>query len=1222
MQSKIIERILTEDNVALKEIINIVKNNDVYNDVMSDIKEQYFIDDAIHGISHNERVILLACYIGIKEGLNDEELRLVLEASKYHDIGRGFEGNHGQVSTLIIDKNREYILPKINDAEINIIKALCHGHSVEDKRYEEIARLYGIDDIIKYKKLLNIVKDADALDRVRLPRFGKLDERYLRTETSRRIIDLSKELFKEYRDIQQNTIQEESKNTQIASNYKFDRDLRNQLLFDGKNYYLLRSLNRGDIENFDRGNGIVPKIDNNKDGNTIQEIMAQIRMQHRKTNLISMSEDPNIVLTYDKSNLHRFVLIRLSKDEIENSKKVFSAGEYLLGVMDYQIENVSQNAPQNVKEILESVDSANSIEEIVKVINGADRQVPVSLVESKQQYLSDEEQLEQSKKIAECKVLNYYGLMRGITHDENGEFVDISRFTQIMRNGYSSSEWLHSGKIEQEQIIDIPQILVDSLALIKQAEFQGKDKEKLKKIEQEILKLVVSNAKINKDNYQLEYSAHNNLKKDLTIGKAFEVTDGEISYRDTNMQMTAIRSLAEMIFNKRKIIELLKEKLPDIDVEELLADTCCVNQEMVTRQNNRGSQIGKNISFIISNYGYDFDDEISEQILQNVENLNNKQLTNIISKGIDAPEFRNLLVKTRKNDERIQSYKGKTLSSKYIAEAIIEGYNWNKVHNVLTKREEVLISKKLLKGVENSTELYNLYEAVNKIQINGHKFSQDEIFAIIINLAIDEKIGNISYNELKKKNLEDIKGILLDNKEYLQTEVLPISVDLLNGSGREGNKLKNELIKLGIEKDFIDLKDIKNEYVAKKIVEGYEFGREINQEEKRAIIRAILEHSNLNKGEGCSYLSRLMQDMQNIGLSEQEIYGMIINLGIYGKVIRNGGYSYTNLLNNNNNCCQTIEQYKNEVQTNITEIDILKAQASNISREKEKNIKGDFIKLGLKQEFIDKKELSNLYIVSRIINEYEFDKELTDEEKKSIIYSMLSRKALNKGEDTYLIFLLKNMEKLGLSKQEMYGMIINLSIDGYIIEKGKFSYSELIQNRKNSCQMLSEYRDGIPAKVTELCIKRASQNALDDKESKLIKEEQDYLEIDEDIMNSIYLPNVHAAKQIIDGYDFGRDLTGEEKKAILYSMLKSNSILKSRPFLKTLMEDMDKIGLNTQEIYGMMINLGTKGKIIEENGYSYSNLLRNTNNARQTIAQYKNQIQSKVTERNYSDSSF
>ena len=37
--------------------------------------------------------------------------------------------------------------------------------------------------------------------------------------------------------------------------------LKKRLLFDGENYYLVRSLNRNDIENFDRSNGIVPKID-------------------------------------------------------------------------------------------------------------------------------------------------------------------------------------------------------------------------------------------------------------------------------------------------------------------------------------------------------------------------------------------------------------------------------------------------------------------------------------------------------------------------------------------------------------------------------------------------------------------------------------------------------------------------------------------------------------------------------------------------------------------------------------------------------------------------------------------------------------------------------------------------------------------------------------------------------------------------------------------------
>ena len=453
MKSKILERILTENNELLQEIINTVKNNDVFNDVMSDVKEQYFIDDAIHGISHNERVALLACYIGIKEGLNNEELRLVLEASKYHDIGRGFDGNHGQVSTLLIDRNKDYIFPNLNDNEVNIVKALCNGHSVDDKEYEEIARSYEIENFERFKKLLDIVKDADALDRVRLPRFGKLNKKYLRTEISKEMIDASKELFEKYVEIQRELENDDSRENIETSSYEFNEGLRRGLLFDGENYYLVRSLNNNDIENLNNGSGLVPKIEST-DEYTVQDVMAQIRMQHRKTSLISMSEDPNVVLTYDRTNLHRFILIRLSEDEIKNHQKVFSAGEYLLGVMDNKIENITQNAPEKVRKILERVDKASSIDEIVKIINGADRQVPTSLVEAEQQYLTPEEQLEQSKKIAKCKVLNYYGLMRNITCDEKGGQLDISRFTQIMRTGFSSSEWLYSGVIEQEKIIN------------------------------------------------------------------------------------------------------------------------------------------------------------------------------------------------------------------------------------------------------------------------------------------------------------------------------------------------------------------------------------------------------------------------------------------------------------------------------------------------------------------------------------------------------------------------------------------------------------------------------------------------------------------------------------------------------------------------------------------------------------------------------------------------
>ena len=1210
MKSKIIEKILNEDNKTLNEIIEIIKDNAVFQDVMSDFKEEFFIDDNIHGISHNERVALLACYIGIQEGLNDEELRLVLEAAKYHDIGRGFEGNHGQYSAIVIDRNKEHIFPNLSDDEINTIKALCNAHSVDDNRYIEIAKLYGIENIEKFKKLLDIVKDADALDRVRLPRFGQLEEKYLRTETSKRIIDFSKELFREYRDIQQELTKENLREHDVMSNYQVNTGLRSQLLFDGESYYLVRSLNKADIESLDKRNGIIQKADNKGDY-TVQDVMAQIRMQHRKTNLISMSEDPNIVLTYDKSNLHRFVLIKLSKDEIEDSKKVFSAGEYLLGVMDYQIEKQAQNAPLKVRQILERVDKASSIEEIIKIINGADRQVATSLVESKQQYLNEVEQIEQSKKIAKCKVLNYYGLMRGITHDEKGKLIDISGFTQIMRNGYSSSEWLHSGKIEQEKLIDIPKILVDALALIKQAEFQGKDKEILKQVETEILSLVLSGEKIDQDNYQMEYSAHNNLRSDLTIDKAFEITRGQISYRDTNMQMTAIRSVAEMTLNKRKIIALLQERLPNINLDEMLAYTYCINQEMITRKNNRGSQIGRNINFIISDYGYDFDDEVSARILQSVENLGDEQLSNIISKGVDAQEISSLLIRTRENAERIQAYKSKSVSSKYIAEAIVEGYNWKNEGNTLTSNEKVIMTNRLLRSVGTNNELYNLYEAINKIQIGRNKFTQNDIFAIIINLAVDEKIGDISYRELTKKDRKDIQNILLDNKEQLQTSVLPISIDLLARQGREINKLKKELIDLGIERNFIELKDIKNVYIAKQIVDGYDFGRELKQEEKKVLLKFILK-SNLLNVNSC-YLTSLIHNMEKIGLNPQEIYGMIINLAVNGNVLEEKEYGYTNLLGNVNNACKTIIKYKNKIQTSVTEGTILKAKSIDQSEDNQEKIKQELIDLGIDKDFIELKDIRNIYTAKEILDNYSFERELSREEKRELIQTLLNISDLNKNMNRYLTTLIRNMEQIGFNIQEIYGIIINLSINRKILEETGYSYNDLLSNKNNSCQSIKDYKCFLQTKITKgtkLKLKSINQNK-DYQEG--IKRELINIGIDSDFVESKDIKNVYVAKQIVEGYNWRKELTVEEKKAIVKSILDNAGLNKNgTSYISTMIYNLEQAGFDEQEIYGMIINLGVNGKILEKTGFEYNILLQSKNRLTK-INEYRHEIQTNVT---------
>lgn len=975
--------------------------------------------------------------------------------------------------------------------------------------------------------------------------------------------------------------------------------LKKRLLFDGENYYLVRSLNRNDIENFDRSNGIVPKIDSDS-AYTVSDVIAQVKMQHRKTNLISMSEDPNIVLTYDKSNLHRFVLVKLSKNEIEDSKKVFSAGEYLLGVMDSQIESQTQNASSIVKQVLDNVDSASSVEEIIKIINGADRQVATSLVESKQQYLSEEEQLAQSKKIAKCKVLNYYGLMKGVTRDENGRLIDISEFTQIMRNGYSSSEWLYSGKIEQEKLIDLPKILVDALALVKQAEFQEKDKEELNKVEKKILNLALSGTKINQDNYQLEYSAHNSLKNDLMIDKAFEITGGQISYRDTNMQMIAMRSVAEMTLNKRKIIELLQERMPDINIGELLDDTYCINQEMVTRQNNKENQIGRNINLLISDYGYSLNDAVSAQILRNIENLNDEQLINVISKGVDSQEISSLLIKTRENDERIQVSKRKSIDTKYIVEAIVEGYNWRKDGNSLTINEKVLLAQRLLLNVNNANQLYTLYEAINKIQVEKKKFTQSEIFAIMINIAIDKKIGDISWKELLEKDRKDIQNILLDNKKQLQTSVLPISMDLLAGRGKEINKLKKELVDLGIDRDFIDSKDIKNIYEAKQIVEDYDFGKEISQREKAVLIKSVLNRNLLDK-DNSVYLSSLIQSMEQIGFDKQEIYGMIINLGVNDRGLKEAGYSYTSLLNNVNNVRETIKDYMFNINTTVTEGTITKALSENLSEAEQKKIMLELEELGIDFDFLNQKDIRNIYFAKKIVDDYNFGDRINVDEKAALIKSILDSSKLHNRSHAYLTTLIQNFEQIGLSRQETFGTILNLGIYGTVLEEVGYSYTNLLLNANNSCESIRQYKNKIRTKVSEEAIDIATARNVSEAEENKIRSELVQLGIDDEFVESKDIRNLFEAKRIVDKFDFGRKISGEEKASLIIAMInKSNFNKKRTKFLINLMQTLEPIGLSTQEMYGMLINLGVNGKVIKEAGYNYNNLIRNQNNACQT----------------------
>ena len=178
------------------------------------IDKSHVIQKGIHGISHNDRVALLSMIIakneGILEGDTDNRTKdILLTAAYLHDIGRkvgkiAFNvGPHAKRSAKKINKIHVRYLngQPYTEEDKNILKAVVEVHEGKDEIMDKLCGKYHISEEDKgyTKRLMTILKDADALDRVRID-FNKgimitdLNPQYLRTDTAKRLLDASYQL--------------------------------------------------------------------------------------------------------------------------------------------------------------------------------------------------------------------------------------------------------------------------------------------------------------------------------------------------------------------------------------------------------------------------------------------------------------------------------------------------------------------------------------------------------------------------------------------------------------------------------------------------------------------------------------------------------------------------------------------------------------------------------------------------------------------------------------------------------------------------------------------------------------------------------------------------------------------------------------------------------------------------------------------------------------------
>ena len=202
-------------NTIMKEYIDNLENfnKEEFLKILNDIDKKQLYNSPIHGLYHSEKVLLFSYLIGKYYNFNEQDMRIICDAAKYHDIGRvGDDENkfHGNKSSENIDSVIKYD----DEYELALLKAIMNEHSRPDNEadrsfddyfwsFEDEDPNYSEEKIKEYKKRYNylykVLKDADALDRFRLiGTCAALDEDYLRLDYSKELISMAEEINDKY----------------------------------------------------------------------------------------------------------------------------------------------------------------------------------------------------------------------------------------------------------------------------------------------------------------------------------------------------------------------------------------------------------------------------------------------------------------------------------------------------------------------------------------------------------------------------------------------------------------------------------------------------------------------------------------------------------------------------------------------------------------------------------------------------------------------------------------------------------------------------------------------------------------------------------------------------------------------------------------------------------------------------------------------------------------
>ena len=158
----------------------------------------------LHGVRHTQRVHIHARRLTGELGWPRADVGLLLRAALWHDIGRegdGVEPSHGLGSVARADELG--LTASLADEDAAVVRFAIERHSLADRDARPHAAVLAVADDrarrladpARALRVLWLLKDADALDRVRLGVGEGADPRRLRHRQAVRLLGFSAALY-------------------------------------------------------------------------------------------------------------------------------------------------------------------------------------------------------------------------------------------------------------------------------------------------------------------------------------------------------------------------------------------------------------------------------------------------------------------------------------------------------------------------------------------------------------------------------------------------------------------------------------------------------------------------------------------------------------------------------------------------------------------------------------------------------------------------------------------------------------------------------------------------------------------------------------------------------------------------------------------------------------------------------------------------------------------